>query len=233
MTSGQSLDENRNNSTNDNTKITEANSGNEITTKNANKSDETAEQDDEFIRTRAKPENKTIKLKEKLNKENLDKEEWIQLSKLLGWNGFCESNSGTIYSFGKNTYILELPCNREGAYLGGYLFYFINENTLTSKLISFEQFEEDTASKKLKRRNSFYLIGESGFDEEEKILYFRHNYASAGQCGWEASYKFTKDKAVLTGFRAEWNCNPGTDFDSWEKLDLKVLRKKNRITEVE
>ena len=120
---------------------------------------------------RSKLKIKAIKLRTKLKKENLFKNDLHELSKMLGWDGFCEETyydkkaesnveiENPFHSVKKDTYLLEIPCNREGAYHMGYLFYFIDEKKLTSTLLSFEKFESKDINKKLLRHISYYMVG--------------------------------------------------------------------------
>lgn len=67
-------------------------------------------------KTRNQPETKTIKLQEKVKKENLTKSDYLKLSKVLGWDGFCRldaeinNDADTLnvpfYKLGENEYLL-------------------------------------------------------------------------------------------------------------------------------
>ena len=187
-------------------------------------------------KTAGKPETKTIKLTEKLKTENLTKSDYVKLSETLGWKNFCEADkaiednaedlSVPFYKLGDNEYLLEISCNRAGAYLTQYLFYYINETTLTANLLSFERFEKNDVSVPLQRFVSFQPIGAADFDDQTKNLTLRHPYNSAESCGWEAVYTIKNSNTDLTEMRAEWNCQPGTDSEKWQKLNVESLRKK-------
>ena len=188
-----------------------------------------------LAKTRNQPEAKTVKLKEKIKKENLTKSGYLKLSKTLGWDGFCrldseindevEAVNAPFYKIGEDKYLLEVGCNQAGGYLTECLFYYIDEANLTAKLLSFEIIEKNDINVPLRRYISSHPIGETYFDEKTKMLFIRHRYSGAGQCGWEAAYQIKTAKAVLAAMRAEWNCTPGTDYDNWQKLNLKELRR--------
>lgn len=187
-----------------------------------------------FERTRSRPETNTIKLTDKLKRENLSKSDYLKLGELLGWNGFCSSDAEIdesaealnvpFYELRTGEYLLEIACSRAGTYHQSYLFYFINENNLSAKLLTFERIEKKSVDQPLLRYVSYQPTGQTHFDEETKTLFVRHLYSGAARCGWEAAYTVKNAAAVLSGLRAEWNCTPGTEFDDWKKQDLKKLR---------
>lgn len=158
------------------------------------------------------------------------------MSKTLGWDGYCSLDAEIdnvaqnlnvpFYKIENNKYLLEVACNRAGAYLTQYLFYFVNDENLTAKLLSFERFEKKDTNEDIQRYISYYPTGQTYFDEETKLLHIRYLFASAGQCGWEIEYKIENSKAILNKMRAEWNCNPGMNFENWRNLNLKALRKR-------
>ena len=187
-----------------------------------------------YVKTQNKPAGKLIKLKEvlinkDLNNEQLGSVDWGKISETLGSKNFCQSDVGEIYNIEKETYILGLGCN-VNTYYAGYLYYFIDEKAMSAELISFERFEQNERNKQIEKHIFNYMIGESGFDEDTKTMYFREFYYAGGQCGWESGYKFIKATAILTNFKAEWNCEKGTEFESWKKMDLKTLERTTKKT---
>lgn len=121
---------------------------------------------------------------------------------------------------------MEIGCNRAGAYLIQYLFYFIDEANLTANLLSFERFEKNDVKVPLQRFVSFYPTGAADFDTQMKKLTIRHPYNSTERCGWKAVYTIKNADTDLNEMRAEWNCQPGADSEKWQKLNLESLRKK-------
>ena len=187
-----------------------------------------------YVKTSIKPAEKLIKLKETLINEDLkaedwNKVDWRRIDETLGSKNFCKSDSGAIYNIEKGTYILELICNANSNF-AGYIYYFVDEKMMSAELVSFERFEQNERNKQIEKHIFNYMIGETGFDEDTKTMYFREFYYAGGQCGWESRYKFIKATAILTNFRAEWNCKKDGSFDDWKELNVQKLRQTSKET---
>jgi hypothetical protein len=190
--------------------------------------------------TDKKPFLGTTKLKQTLKKDSLEWKDRLVMSEKLGWKGFCsfdeEENVSDpriwFNSLGENKYVIEVFCNSSGAYNWDYLHYYYDENNLSphADLMSFEWFIQDENKKNYIKHVSFNPYGNFAFDEKTKLINNTFKSTGAAQCGWEANYKILGGKAVLIGMRAEWNCQPGTDFDNWKKLNLKTLRLSSKKT---
>lgn len=157
-----------------------------------------------------------------------------QLRENFKWGDTCnfdlekkeDDDAGRVWGTFVNPdkYLIEVYCNSLGAYNSNYLTYLFDVHTKEAALLSYEYFEREN-NKRFKKTITSKPIGFS-IDPKTKVITLVNKYYGAGQCGWDASYKIVNNKPVLIGMRAEWNCDPGTDYEKWPKLNLNTLRKK-------
>ncbi len=114
---------------------------------------------------------------------------------------------------------------KNGAYNSNYLTYLFDTVKKKIVLLNYEYIEQDV-DKRYKKLTTWKPIGFST-DPKTQSITLLNRYYGAAQCGWEAYYKIVEGKPVLKGMRAAWDCDPGTDYDKWPKLNLSALRKKS------
>lgn len=204
---------------------------------NNDKTDSTAKLPNTSNTQNEKPFANSINIEKSILKNEISFAERQSLRSLLNWKNACNFDSEKQSLAGRirfltleipQTYVVEVFCNQTGAYSFDYLLYYYDERnkSFAAKLLSFEYFNKNRKNRFVEQVTS--NPSNVSFDENSKTVKISEKYSGAGQCGWEAAYKIEDAKSILVEMRAEWKCNPGTDYDNWEKLNLKMLRRKLR-----
>lgn len=169
-----------------------------------------------------------------LKKANLTYADRIAWRAQLKWPQDCEASfdypdksfSGlAFFELSPHRYLVQVTCNL-GTYQGTYMFFSLDESRSpsSSKLLSFTDYEDSGErgpnGNRLQKIEAAQLTGTPEFDASNQQLRLINKFRGLGDCGFVATYGFSKEQPELVLLQAKLQCDGKTTPSplEWKKI---------------
>ncbi len=166
-----------------------------------------------------------------LKKVNLTYADRVAWRDVLKWPQDCEDSfkyadksfAGLeFFELAANHYLVQVTCYL-GAYQGASVFLLLDESHTPSdsKLLTFANYEDSGAPgpDRLKKEEETQLTGTPEFDADTKQLRVINKFRGLGDCGFVATYSFSKQEPALVSLQAKLDCDgKASNPKEWKKI---------------
>jgi len=167
-----------------------------------------------------------------LKKTDLTYADRVAWRSQLQWPQDCESSFDypdksfagiAFFELSTQHYLVQVTCTL-GAYQGTYVFLALDEShsPSTSRLLSFVEYEDsgEPGPNRLQKSEAKELTGTPEFDAGKKQLRLINKFRGLGDCGYLATYAFTKDQPDLVQLQAKLDCDgKAVNPHDWKKMN--------------
>jgi hypothetical protein len=169
-----------------------------------------------------------------LKKENLTYADRVAWRSFLNWPSDCESTFDypdksfaglSFYELSPKHDLVQVTCNL-GSYQGTYVFLLLDESISPPKamLLHFTTYEDsgEPGSGRLQKLEGTQLTGTPEFDQSAKQLRVLNKFRGLGDCGFQVSYAFSRERPEVTVLQGKLDCDRKViSPKEWKRLPVR------------